>query len=33
MDIPAYYVMITCAVSAVALFTLRGNDHQQDLKD
>ena len=33
VDIPAYYVMITCAVSAVALFTLRGDDHQQDLKD
>ena len=33
VDIPAHYVMITCAVSAVALFTLRGNDHQQDLKD
>jgi len=33
LDIPAYYVMITCAISAVALSTLRGNDHQRDLKD
>ncbi|HEY8717271.1 MFS transporter [Pengzhenrongella sp.] len=33
LDIPAYYVMITCAVSAVALGTLRGNDHQRELQD
>lgn len=33
LDIPAYYVMITCAISAVALATLRGSDHQRDLKD
>ncbi|MBC7559899.1 MAG: MFS transporter [Dermatophilaceae bacterium] len=33
LDIPAYYVMITCAVSALALSTLRGNDHQHDLRD
>ena len=32
-DIPAYYVMITCAISAVALFTLRGDDHRRDLQD
>ena len=33
LDIPAYYVMITCAISAVALGTLRGKDHQRDLRD
>jgi len=33
LDIPAYYVMITCAISAVALLTLRGDDHQRDLRD
>lgn len=33
LDIPAYYVMVTCAISAVALASLRGNDHQRDLKD
>jgi MHS family proline/betaine transporter-like MFS transporter len=33
LDIPAYYVMITCAVSAVALSTLRGDDHLRELKD
>jgi hypothetical protein len=33
VDIPAYYVMITCAISVVALSTLRGKDHQQDLRD
>jgi MHS family proline/betaine transporter-like MFS transporter len=33
LDIPAYYVMVTCAISAVALLTLRGDDHQRDLKD
>lgn len=33
LDIPAYYVMITCAISAVALGTLRGHDHQHDLRD
>jgi MHS family proline/betaine transporter-like MFS transporter len=33
LDIPAYYVMITCAISAVALGTLQGDDHQRDLTD
>jgi MFS transporter, MHS family, proline/betaine transporter len=33
LDIPAYYVMVTCAISAVALLTLRGDDHQRDLED
>jgi MHS family proline/betaine transporter-like MFS transporter len=33
LDIPAYYVMATCAVSAVALLSLRGDDHQRDLLD
>ena len=33
LDIPAYYVMITCAISAVALSTLRGDDHHRDLRD
>jgi MHS family proline/betaine transporter-like MFS transporter len=33
VDIPAYYVMITCAISVVALSTLRGKDHQRDLRD
>ena len=32
-DIPAYYVMVTCAISAVALLSLRGDDHRHDLKD
>ena len=32
-DIPAYYVMITCLISAAALFTLRGDDHRRDLQD
>jgi MFS family permease len=33
VDIPAYYVMITCAISVVALSTLRGKDHQRELRD
>ncbi|MEV6284288.1 MFS transporter [Kribbella sp. NPDC051770] len=33
IDIPAWYVMITCAISVVALLTLRGDDHQRELKD
>lgn len=33
IDIPAYYVMLTCVVSAVALFTLRGDAHQRALRD
>lgn len=32
LDIPAFYVMATCAVSAVALATLRTDDHRRDLK-
>jgi len=33
LDIPAYYVMVTCAISAVALTSLRRDDHQRDLVD
>ena len=33
LDIPAYYVMIVGAVSAVALFTLRNDAHHQALRD
>ncbi|GAA2342022.1 hypothetical protein GCM10010376_73630 [Streptomyces violaceusniger] len=33
VDIPAYYVMVTCAVSVVALFTLRGEDPRGALPD
>jgi hypothetical protein len=33
VDIPAWYVMITCAVSVVALLTLRGDDHRRELRD
>jgi MFS family permease len=33
IDIPAYYVVATCAVSVVALLTLRGDDHQRELRD
>lgn len=33
LDIPAYYVMVTCAISVVALSSLRGNSHQQALRD
>ena len=33
IDIPAYYVVVTCAVSVVALLTLRGDDHQRELRD
>lgn len=31
VDIPAYYVMATCVVSAVALATLRRDDHRRPL--
>jgi MFS transporter, MHS family, proline/betaine transporter len=31
VDIPAYYVMATCVVSAIALATLRGDDHRRPL--
>ena len=33
IDIPAYYVMATCAVSVIALLTLRGDDHRRELRD
>ncbi|WP_262702326.1 MULTISPECIES: MFS transporter [Streptomyces] len=33
VDIPAYYVMVTCAISVVALFTLRGENHRGALPD
>ncbi|MEJ1107138.1 MULTISPECIES: MFS transporter [unclassified Kribbella] len=33
IDIPAYYVVATCAVSVVALLTLRGDDHRRELRD
>jgi MHS family proline/betaine transporter-like MFS transporter len=33
VDIPAYYVVVTCAVSAMALLTLRGDDHRRSLRD
>jgi MFS transporter, MHS family, proline/betaine transporter len=32
VDIPAYYAALTCAVSAVALWTLRGDDHLRPLR-
>ncbi|MEU4287534.1 hypothetical protein AB0E63_04865 [Kribbella sp. NPDC026596] len=32
-DIQAWYVMVTCAVSVVALLTLRGDDHRRELRD
>lgn len=33
LDIPAFYVMITCAISAGALLTLNKDDHRRDLRD
>jgi len=33
VDIPAYYVAVTSAISVLALLTLRGDDHRQELKD
>jgi len=33
IDIPAYYVVATCAVSVIALLTLRGDDYRRDLRD
>jgi MFS family permease len=33
VDIPAYYVVATCAVSVLALLTLRGHDHRRELRD
>ncbi|MER5973349.1 MFS transporter [Streptomyces sp. NPDC002055] len=32
IDIPAYYVVVTCAVSVAALLTLRGDDHRRPLR-
>ncbi|MFV8132652.1 MFS transporter [Streptomyces syringium] len=32
-DIPAYYTVVTCAISTVALLTLRGDDHRHALRD
>lgn len=33
VDIPAWYVVVTCAVSVAALLTLRGDDHRRELRD
>lgn len=33
IDIPAWYVVVTCAVSVIALLTLRGDDHRRELRD
>ncbi|QNE19627.1 MHS family MFS transporter [Kribbella qitaiheensis] len=33
VDIPAYYVAVTSTVSVIALLTLRGDDHRQELRD
>lgn len=33
VDIPAWYVVVTCAVSVIALLTLRGDDHRRELRD
>lgn len=33
IDIPAHYVVVTCAVSTLALLTLRGDDHRRALRD
>jgi MHS family proline/betaine transporter-like MFS transporter len=33
VDIPAYYVIATCAVSVLALLTLRGDDYKRELRD
>ncbi|NRQ40055.1 MFS transporter [Nonomuraea sp. NN258] len=32
LDIPAYYVVVACVLSAAALLTLRGDDHRRDLR-
>ncbi|MFE2287100.1 MFS transporter [Streptomyces sp. NPDC059443] len=32
IDVPAYYAATACAVSAVALLTLRGDDHERALR-
>ncbi|WP_112248664.1 MFS transporter [Kribbella monticola] len=33
VDIPAYYVAVTSAISVLALLTLRGDDHRRELRD
>ncbi|MFI1853400.1 MFS transporter [Streptomyces sp. NPDC020480] len=33
VDIPGYYTTVTCAVSLVALLTLRGDDHRGPLRE
>ncbi|MDN3297564.1 MFS transporter [Streptomyces ficellus] len=33
IDIPAFYVAATCVISALALATLRGDDHRRALRD
>lgn len=33
VDIPAWYVVVTCAVSVIALLTLRGDDYRRDLRE
>jgi MFS family permease len=33
VDIPAYYVVATSAISVLALLSLRGDDHRRELKD
>ncbi|MCM2580092.1 MFS transporter [Streptomyces meridianus] len=33
VDIPAYYVVVTCVISVPALLALRGDDHRRELRD
>lgn len=33
VDIPAWYVVVTCAVSVIALLTLRGDDYRRELRE
>ena len=32
IDVPAYYVMATCFVSAIAIATLKGDAHRKELR-
>jgi MFS family permease len=32
-DVPAYYVIVTCLISTIALLTLRGDAHKRSLRD
>ncbi|MGW5819540.1 MFS transporter, partial [Streptomyces noursei] len=32
-DVPAYYVIVTCALGALALATLHRDDHRRPLRD